>query len=189
MNSDKISTQECYINDPINKKLNESAKIDLDISLTISQNMDNILNNDSYAFDIYKQIITHSKIIRELQTYEFINFIPPKYELNSVNDCVLLTQNILHKFQYKVGGFNIEDYDWFYADNSTDCRFKLKENDVILYNSINTSNVDSEFRWFLRNIYLNIEKCLKSQSSKYTVNFNIVKDDNYKIFWIIFIFN
>jgi hypothetical protein len=145
----------------------------------VHKNMNDIASDDSYAFHILKKIMPHEKVIKEILTYELLNYSPSK-KVDSFDEFVKTAISSLHKFQYKVGGFSIEDIDWILNDESSQ-RFKVKKGENILYNSIENKYCDKELLWFLESIVSYVQEF----SDEYKIKFKLINDERYKIVWII----
>src|SRR3984957_12003908 len=106
--------QDVYLQDNLKKSLfsnkdsfkNKSNEI---INM-VHDDMNEILSNDAYAFHILKKIMPHEKVIKEILTYELLNYSPSK-KVDTFDEFIKIATLSLSKFQYKVGGFNIEDKD------------------------------------------------------------------------------
>lgn len=147
----------------------------------VHKKMDKIENDDRYAFNILKKIMPHEKIMKEILIYELLNYTPSK-KIKTFDQFIDTAISTLRKFQYKVGGFSIEDKDWILNDENSQ-RFKVKPNTKILYNSIERRFCDKELLWFLESIVSYVQEF----SDKYKIKFKLVDDERYEIVWITII--
>lgn len=161
-----------------NRYLNDKSKEMVDI---IHGNMDEIRYDESYAFHILKKIMPHEKVVKEILQYELLNY-SPKEKVNSLEELVKVLKSALYKFQYKVGGFNIEDKDWIVA-NKDNKRFKVKENQTVLYNSVEKKNCDKELMWFLEKIVSYAQNFI--DGDKFNIKYTLKEDDRFRVVWII----
>lgn len=150
----------------------------------ISKNLNNILENKSIAKEFFDLIFSHEKIAKECLTFNLLNYNPKKEEKTcSVDEIIKLFEKNLKLYQYKVGGFNIEDEEWILADSSCK-RFKVKEEQKILYNSVNKKKCDDELTWFLDSMLNYIKKF----SDTIKISYNVFEDEKNCICWIIYKF-
>ena len=147
----------------------------------VHKKMNKIESDDRYAFNLLKKIMPHEKIMKEILTYELLNYTPPK-KIKTFDQFIDTAISALHKFQYKVGGFSIEDKDWIVNDENSQ-RFKVKAGMKILYNSIERRFCDKELLWFLESIVSYVQEF----SDKYSIKFKLVDDERYEIVWITII--
>jgi hypothetical protein len=158
---------------------NDEQTIDI-----IHNNINNIANDKILAKEFFDLIYSHNLIVKECLTFDLLNYKPKNCEkINEIDKMVNFCNDTFNKYQYKVGGFSIEDESWFSADSSCK-RFKVKENQKILYNSVNKKKCDKELIWFLDSI-LNYTK---NFSDKIKISYNIFEDERNCICWIIFKF-
>jgi hypothetical protein len=130
--------------------------------------------------------MTPEKIIKECFTFDLLNFVPDtENKINTFDGIVEFAINTLKKYQYVVGGFNIEDSEWIVCGKNNN-RFKVKENQKILYNSIYKKNCDRELIWFLESI-LNYIK-IHNNNNKIHIKYDIFEDKHNSICWIIYKF-
>lgn len=151
-----------------------------DIASLIHDDISQIRNDEGYAFSILKKIFPREKIVKELLTYELLNY-KPKEKVNSLEELIQIAKSALNKFQYRVGGFNIEDSYWISGVHGNH-RFKVKENQRILYNSVEKHH-DKELIWFLENFVSYIQNF--ADESKFNVKYTIKNDDRFRLAWIV----
>lgn len=150
----------------------------------ISKNINNILKNKSIAKECFDLIFSHEKIAKECLMFNLLNYEPKQDEkICEIDKIVDLCNETLKQYQYKVGGFSIEDEEWFLADSSCK-RFKVKENQKILYNSVPKKKYDDELDWFL-NAILNYVKKFSDTAS---ISYDVFDDERNSICWIIYKF-
>lgn len=150
----------------------------------IHMNIDNIFNDEKIACDLFTKISSHKKMIRDILTFDMLNYTPVN-KLSDIEQIIILCKEILKKYQYKVGGFNIEDDEWILCKESNH-RMKLKKNQSILYNSIEKKNCNEETIWFLESIMNYMNRSINNQLKK--IKYSIVEDEKNCICWIIFCF-
>ena len=145
----------------------------------VHKKMNKIENDDRYAFNILKKIMSHEKVMKEILTYELLNYTPCK-KIKTFDQFIETAISALRKFQYKVGGFSIEDKDWILNDENSQ-RFKIKPGTKILYNSTERKFCDKELLWFLESIVSYVQEF----SNKHSIKFKLVDDERYEIVWIV----
>jgi hypothetical protein len=155
-----------------------------DMVINFIRNNDSLLKSDDNALlFILKKILPRSKMIREIYTYELLNYNP----LNKIDDIDILINIVLkemHRYQGLIGGFYLEDVQWIKCDTFT--RFKPKENQRAVYNSISKRGCcDRDFLTFLKNFVLHIKKFIKNELI--LVNNKIIDDDDNDLCWILIV--
>lgn len=166
------------------EKNNFENKNDEQIINIIHNNINNIVNNKILAKEIFDLICPHNLIIKECLTFDLLNYLPTSDEkIDNIDKIINLCNESFNKYQYKVGGFSIEDESWFLADSSCK-RFKVKENQKILYNSVSKKKCDEELIWFLDSILNYIRKF----SDNIKISYSIFEDERNSICWIIYKF-
>jgi len=141
-------------------------------------------NDVEYAFTIFKKIVPYEKIIHELLTYDLLTYTSP-VKVCSLDQFINIAIFALKKFQYRVGGYDIEDEEWILVDNNNQ-RFKIKNNNKILYNSIGETYNTTELEWFLENITKYIQS--HADEKVFTVKNKIIEDEHHCISWVLFVF-
>ena len=119
-------------------------------------------------------------------SYELLNYVE-KTEINNIDDIIDLLKKTLKKYQYKTGGFDLEDYEWFYA-NETSNRFAVKPNQRILYNSIDICKnriASNELVTFMDNILNYIKRSINNND--YDIMNCSYTDKKHSVIWILFI--
>ncbi|ATZ80728.1 hypothetical protein BMW23_0682 [Bodo saltans virus] len=155
--------------------------ISQELSNTIHNDMNKIMNDDEYAIILHNKIMTKNKIIRDLLTYDFLNY-SPDIQINKFDEFVLYAVDTLKKFHYKVGGFNLEDKDWILTDIDNH-RFKIKHNQKILYNSIRKKFYDKDLLWFMDGIIQYINKI--ADTKKFIAKHTFIEDSRHSLCWIV----
>ena len=145
---------------------------------------DNLLKSDDCALlFILKKILPRSKMIKEIYTYELLNYNPLS-KINDIDTLINITLRKMHRYQGLIGGFYLEDVQWIKCTTST--RFKPKENQRAIYNSISKRGCcDKDFLYFLKNFVIHIKKYVKDESI--LVNSKIIDDDDNDICWILIV--
>jgi hypothetical protein len=151
----------------------------------IHNNINDIINNDESRKNIINKILSPEKIIKECLIYDLLNYEPTQ-KYSSVDEIIMIATDAFTKYQYKVGGYFIEDNEWIVADSNCH-RFKVKENQKILYNSITKKNCDRETVWFLDSIMNYIKKHVDGKSVN--VRYSLFEDEKNFTCWIIFKFD
>jgi hypothetical protein len=142
---------------------------------------------DNLDVELLNQILTPEKILKEFLIFDLLNYHPENsHKIENMNDAINFTIETLKKYQYKIGGFYIEDNDWILSDKDS-YRFKVKENQKILYNSVSKKSFDRELVWFLDSVTEYIRRFVNQY--KIEVKYNIYEDEKNCICWIIFKFN
>jgi hypothetical protein len=147
-------------------------------------NINNKNENENLLNDIILKIFTPEKIERELLTFDLLNYKSDKKKEN-IKDSINICSEALKKYQYIVGGYSIEDNEWILADKNSH-RFKVKENQIILYNSVNKKNCDRELIWFLDSILDYTKRNIDEKKIK--IKYNIFEDEKNCMCWIIYKF-
>jgi len=142
--------------------------------------------SDSDKNDITK-ILTAESVTKALLTYEFLNSVPVT-QYDTIDDLISETHKILKKYQYKVGGYHIEDSEWFIQTNDTsNNRIKIKSNQTFLVNTISESNAyETEFKWFMNELITHIKKY--NANPKIRIRHKVIDDYTFNIYWIVIIF-
>jgi hypothetical protein len=149
------------------------------------QNLQNLHENEMLIQNVFLKIFSIEKIEKECLTFDLLNYSPTE-KFENINNVINICIDALKKYQYKVGGYNIEDDDWILCDKNNN-RFKVKDNQKILYNSVHKKNFDRELVWFLDSILDYIKR--HSNDEKIDVKYSVFEDDKNCICWIIFKFN
>jgi hypothetical protein len=157
---------------------------DLDLAEFIRTNESLIKNDDQFRLCVFKKIMNQSTLLKEIFTYEFLNYTP-KEQTNDMVKLFNIMINDMHKYQGVVGGFNIEDQQWIICDGTT--RFKPKDNQKAIYNSIQQFDCsDKSLKWYLKYFTRHIKKFI-DPSSNIIVNYKVFDDDHNEMCWIVFI--
>jgi hypothetical protein len=140
---------------------------------------ENIIKN------ILLQILTPEKIEKECLTFDLLNYTSSN-RVEKLDDVINICIDTLKKYQFKVGGYSIEDLEWIVGDKNSN-RFKVKDNQKILYNSVHKKNCDRELIWFLDSIVNYVKRHIDKEKIK--VKYSIFEDEKNCVCWIIFRFN
>lgn len=149
----------------------------------IHNDIDKINNDDVYAFHILKKIMPHNKVMKEILTFDLLNYHPNE-KVNSLDELVQIAVRSFRRFQNKVGGFNIEDKDWIIVEKDNH-RFRIKDNQKVLYNSVDKRHCDKELVWFINNITTYIQNY--ADKDKFSVKYTVKEDNRYRICWVVII--
>jgi hypothetical protein len=155
---------------------NNYKKLDDTIHESIHNNIQTMQDDDT-AFEIFRKIVTPEKLKKELLTYDLLNY-NPSTKINNEDELIKFMQDTLAKYQYIVGGFDLEDDKWFYVDDTTTHRFRL-ENKKILYNTLEKQS--SETEWFLLSIQTYMQK-----HTDIKIHLKIKEDEKNCIIWVLF---
>jgi len=158
---------------------------DMDDSSIAKYINENITENTdkSSMIDMFNKIMPQSRIYKELLTYEFLFYEPIKQ--TNIDNLILATQSSLARYQYVVGGYNIEDITWRHTTEST--RFTIKSNQRVLLNTIARRHVyNIEFIWFLKAFIQHVEKY--NGCDGWNVRYKLIDDEVNEICWILIIF-
>lgn len=169
-----------------NDKNNYENKSDEQTINLIHQNIKNISENKMLAKEFFDLICSHDILIKECLTFDLLNYNPKESEkTNNIDTIIDIAKNTFKKYQYKIGGSSIEDIDWIISDETCK-RFKVKENNKILYNSVHKKKCDKELIWFLDSILDYLKKFILNQEIK--ISYSIFEDERNCVCWIIYKF-
>jgi len=164
---------------------NESEK---EVMELIHKNINILDNNPNLARDFFDLICNKNGniAIRECLKYDLINYEPLGTEkTDNIDDLINICINTLKNFQYKVGGYAIEDENWI-LNNEQNCkRFRLKKNEHILYNSVGKNDYNCELEEFLKLI----ENYVKKFTNIIKISQSFHNDERHHITWIYFKFS
>jgi hypothetical protein len=122
---------------------------------------------------------TDRYIKNELLKYEFYNYKHSKKSL-SLDEFKVKVQSLLKRYQYKVGGFLLEDSEWRVYDQNTNY-YAINHNCLYFENSIDS--IDKEDMSTQR--YLNrLTEIFNSLTDNITTKFKIYDRDNCS--WVLF---
>lgn len=144
---------------------------------------ENILNmNVEDLKNIYDKINTKQNIVKSILTYELLNYENDK-KINDLSELIEIFRKTMERYQWIVGGYDIEDDEWILCNNIS--KFCLKPNQIALYNSTGENGYDnSELERFIKMIRNHMRK----MTDKYDINYAIVEDKKYDIWWILYVF-
>jgi hypothetical protein len=179
-------------NSQISTYSNKNNYKNIDSKETIEFIHNNISNVDKnniideiLAKNILLKIFSPEKIEKECLIFDLLNY-SSNNKANMIDDSVSICIDALKKYQYKAGGYNIEDVEWILCDQNNN-RFKVKDNQKILYNSVHKKSCDRELIWFLDSILDYVKR--HTNSEKIKVKYNMFEDEKNCVCWIIFKFN
>jgi hypothetical protein len=152
----------------------------------IRSNCVDIRSNENMLFSVYKKIIPYEKILKDILTYEFLFYEPKDSEkVGTIDELINLSISELKKYQGIVGGFYIEDMEWLQC--TSDIRFKIKPNQKIIYNTIETcGSTDRDNVLFLKDFVNHMKRFINND--KITMSNKIFDDENNEISWILLVF-
>ena len=151
----------------------------------IGNNLSNLQENDVLLFNLYKKIITQQKMYKDLLTYEFL-YASPSKTINNIDTLIILVQDELKKYQGIIGAYYVEDNNWIIC--TKDCRFKLKETQKAIYNTIcKRVAYDDDNKWFFEKLIIRIKKYLPD-NSHIKIDYKIIDDEENEICWILIVF-
>jgi len=184
-----MSIEDLKVPQEIQKQFSDLKAIYDAFKLKQTQYMDDHTYNivdDANKNDVTK-ILTNESITKALLTYDFLNNTPEK-QYDTIDDLVNQTHAILEKYQYKVGGYHIEDDKWFVQTDTTDNnRIKIKPSQTFLVNTISESNAyDTEFKWFMNELIVHVKKY--NSNPKIRIRYKVLDDYAFDIYWIVIIF-
>lgn len=116
---------------------------------------------------LVSKILSDKQVKQILLDYELTNYTPIKKHNISLESFINEFNNVVNKFQWKSGGFNLEDRKWYiykYGDEEHTLE-GLKENQILFENSIDvsdshdveTQNYLNKLMGYLKNISDNIK--------------------------------
>lgn len=138
--------------------------------------------NMEELYENIKNIMTTEKIIKELLYFDLFYYKNGNTKISDIDGAVELCIKILKKFQYKVGGYEIEDIEWIVGDSECK-RFLVGNNQRILYNSIHKKDYNNNLVIFIRAILNYIENYLNKNLD---IKYYVYEDDKNSIYWIIY---
>lgn len=187
MDIDNEKLKEEYVISQLTNKIYMTDKYktnDTNVAKYINENITDIKMNDNLLFSIIKKIIPREKMIKEIITYEFVNFEPEK-KTNDMTELISIAINQLKLYQYVVGGSCMEDIDWIIADEKS--RFKPKKDQMILYNTAERQFCfEKDQTWFLRHFVKRMKKYVDKDSIN--IDYKIIDDEYNNICWVMIVF-
>jgi len=163
----------------------KTYKINDAITTEMSKEKNNILNNYSneILYDLHNKIIPIDKIKQNLLTYDFM-YGNLETICETMNDVINLLLSELNEYQWTVGGFNIEDKEWIECTEKS--RFKPHENQKVIYNTIESHNVNNDLNWFIKTLITRVTKTIKTKN-KLKIYYKTIEDETNEITWLIII--
>ena len=135
-----------------------------------SKNLRNIEYNEKNM--LLSKCISDKKMDIELLKFE-LKYLPVnKVDHMEINNFKSVAKTLLKKYQWKAGGYHIEDIDWIVHKKGS--KYSLSENQLVLENTIDTMDCHSEeFINFMKKIHnildntaKNIDVRIKYETSK-----------------------
>ena len=97
-----------------------------------------------------------------------------------------LVKEELQKYQGIIGAYYVEDKNWIVC--TKECRFKLKDTQKAIYNSIcKRVAYDDDNKWFFEKLINRIKKYLPDDTY-IKINYKIIDDEENEICWILIVF-
>lgn len=158
---------------------------DTELGNFIKDNMLQIINNDILLMNIIKKIIPHDKLIKELMIFELLNSDPTN-KINDMLELIKTMQTELFKYNKLTEDIGFEDYIWLNCNKTT--RFKLKNNQMAIFNTIPSYLYDDDkVEWFMEKFTDHIQKYISDDSIN--VDYKIINDEINGVGWVLFICN
>lgn len=174
---DKIENAKLYaiptFNPPNNTILNHTK-----------EHLHTITNDVPKLQSIHNEIAHPSIYVKNILTYELLNYKPPNNDIITTNQTSDLIIKLLQRYQNIVGGFNIEDTQWTkHVIGST--RFAIRdENTIILSNTTTKEHLYSpDITTFVQNIVKHASNYVNGP----TITYKILDDYKNEIYWICII--
>lgn len=101
------------------------------------------------------KILSEKQVKQILLNYELVNYVNHKKRNMTLDDFIKYFNNTIDKFQWKSGGFHLEDRQWYvYTYGSQEHTLEnLKENQVLFENSVDLLDAnDLETQNYLENL-------------------------------------
>lgn len=138
--------------------------------------------NHTEKCKLLMKCLSEHKIDKELLLYEMEYYKPKKDNTINLNQYAQYAQKLLSRYQWKAGGFKIEDKEWeiYTPDNQT--KYHVKNNQLLMENSIARGNEKhKDFNQFMDNIV----RILSNVSDNISVNYKCYECKKDSIVWII----
>ena len=137
----------------------------------------NLEEKKSFLF----KCVDEKTINKLLLKFELENLIPKTNNNLTLKEFSKLAKNIINRYQYNAGGYQLEDKEWnFYDTNSED--YSLDNNEILLENSIYEDNInDSETTGFIDNL----TNLLNKLSDNIDVKYEMVKSKKESLVWTL----
>jgi hypothetical protein len=143
----------------------------------------NLTTDYNELLNIFETIVPVKRFFKEIKTFEFL-FIEPTEKVNTPEKLLDIAKITLKKYQYLVGGYNIEDIEWNIITESN--IFNIKNGEFLLVNTIDENKAYSkELLWFMEKITILLKKYV--DNNKIKIKYQIIDDENNKICWLVFI--
>jgi hypothetical protein len=160
----------------------------------VVENIRKLYNNDNKNIDTellklyHNEIMTDNQRIKDILTFELLNYQPTdNHKSDSISELINITLNELKRYQNIVDECYFEDDEWIICNDNQN-RFKMKYNQMGVYNTINVVKYyKSKQGLFLKMFVKHINKFIFS-NSKIIFDYKIYEDEGLKIKWILFLF-
>lgn len=168
--------------DPAFRDLSDAS----DIATYIHDNRSSLMQPDNAhaAARIHQRITHNARIIKDLVTYEMLNYVPATKTMN-MHDTYELINALALRYQRIVGGFDIEDTHWTL---DTDMKFQcadVAQDYIAVYNSCPMSKSESyDTESFVHDFGELIVRCI--DASRLTVYRKYIDNEDLGLCWIVF---
>lgn len=156
--------------------VNDTRKVDL------AKHIYNNLHNMDYyeKKKLLDDCFSEKKLDSELLTFElkYLHSYPVSYM--EINEFEQVAKSVLQRYQWKVGGYYIEDLDWI--SHRKGSKYVLGNNQLVLENTIDTMDYQSSnFIEFMKKILVKLSNLAENISVD--IKYDISKTDS--LTWII----
>ena len=179
-NKKNITFEKSILFDENDMSLNEK------IAENIKKNKQTILSDAEILKNHHDMITNKIKMIKDILTYQMFYYNPPEKVL-SIDKLMKIVVDELAEFQGIVGGYSIEDFTWLTINTNTNLRFKLKDSQIGIYNTIKIEDCyDSNLTWFLKKFTQYIRKFI-DPTSNIKFDYKLYEDESNSIGWVLFV--
>ncbi len=119
-------------------------------------------------------------LLYELQHIKISDYV------EDLNILAKFAKKELNRYQHYAGGNNFDDDEWVICDkNTSNCRYNIRDNMRVLYNSMNTTRLfDADTMFFLNKMTQHLQKFTKTIE----VDYNVSEDETHDIIWVAIFF-
>lgn len=170
------------------KFINKELEDKIELSQYIHKNIERIKldENENELNKIYHKIISKKFIFKSIVEYEFNNY-EPEIKLTNLSEIIKLALHNISFFQNIIGGYDLEDNEWIFSDETEIKRFNLKDNQKLIYNSLSQNNKNEENNLFIKKYVKYIKRHIDSES-RINIYHKLINDDKNEICWVVIIF-
>jgi len=141
------------------------------------------IDNIDLSFDVLQRIFPCDRIRKELMMYDLLHHKgDPK---SSIDEIIDFTTTTLKKYQYEVGGYDLEDNAWILCE-SDNHRFRVHDKKII-YNSVPIKHDKCELKKFMNNIINYVTRHVIDNACK--INYKLIEDEGLCVSWVIISFS